>query len=218
MQTSSRSISTVAVAVAALSGGLLASSATPVAAANGYVWAGVVDGDTISLPNGRSVRLLGYDTPELDECGSDAASARMAALLQRPVKLVRRSGKDSYGRILSYVKTRSGRDIGTVMLRQGLAVARYDALDGYAWHPKQDLYRTLDSTNGEIVCPESVPEATPDPTPVYVTPTVTPVTPPVTVYYDNCDAVRAAGAAPIRLGEPGYGRHLDRDGDGVGCE
>jgi len=36
--------------------------------------------------------------------------------------------------------------------------------------------------------------------------------------YKNCAAVRAAGAAPIRHGQPGYGRHLDRDGDGVGCE
>lgn len=38
------------------------------------------------------------------------------------------------------------------------------------------------------------------------------------VYFGNCDAVRAAGAAPIRLGDPGYGNHLDRDGDGTGCE
>ncbi|MDX3610097.1 MULTISPECIES: excalibur calcium-binding domain-containing protein [Streptomyces] len=37
-------------------------------------------------------------------------------------------------------------------------------------------------------------------------------------YYKNCDAVRAAGASPIRSGQPGYGPHLDRDGDGVGCE
>ena len=36
--------------------------------------------------------------------------------------------------------------------------------------------------------------------------------------YANCDAVRAAGAAPIHVGEPGYSRKLDRDGDGVGCE
>jgi hypothetical protein len=34
----------------------------------------------------------------------------------------------------------------------------------------------------------------------------------------NCDAVRAAGKAPIRRGDPGYARHLDRDGDGIGCE
>lgn len=34
----------------------------------------------------------------------------------------------------------------------------------------------------------------------------------------NCTEARAAGAAPVRRGEPGYGPHLDRDGDGVGCE
>ena len=36
--------------------------------------------------------------------------------------------------------------------------------------------------------------------------------------YANCSAARAAGAAPVYRGEPGYGRHLDRDNDGVGCE
>jgi hypothetical protein len=36
--------------------------------------------------------------------------------------------------------------------------------------------------------------------------------------YANCAQARAAGAAPVRAGDPGYGRHLDRDGDGVGCE
>jgi hypothetical protein len=40
---------------------------------------------------------------------------------------------------------------------------------------------------------------------------------PTAVYYKNCDAVRAAGAAPIRRGDPGYAPHLDRDGDGEGC-
>lgn len=38
------------------------------------------------------------------------------------------------------------------------------------------------------------------------------------VVYANCAAVRAAGAAPIRTGDPGYAKKLDRDGDGVGCE
>lgn len=36
--------------------------------------------------------------------------------------------------------------------------------------------------------------------------------------YANCAAARAAGAAPVRAGQAGYGPHLDRDGDGVGCE
>ena len=38
------------------------------------------------------------------------------------------------------------------------------------------------------------------------------------VYYADCAAARAAGAAPVRSGDPGYARHLDRDGDGIGCE
>ncbi|TSD98085.1 DUF1524 domain-containing protein [Skermania sp. ID1734] len=38
------------------------------------------------------------------------------------------------------------------------------------------------------------------------------------VYYPNCSAARAAGAAPIYAGQPGYSTKLDRDGDGVACE
>ncbi len=38
------------------------------------------------------------------------------------------------------------------------------------------------------------------------------------VYYPNCKAARAAGAAPIYAGQPGYRPGLDRDGDGVACE
>ena len=41
---------------------------------------------------------------------------------------------------------------------------------------------------------------------------------PVEVYYQNCDAVRAAGAAPIYANQPGYAPRLDRDKDGIGCD
>ncbi|WP_245542917.1 GmrSD restriction endonuclease domain-containing protein [Ruania albidiflava] len=37
-------------------------------------------------------------------------------------------------------------------------------------------------------------------------------------YYANCTEVRAAGAAPIRAGDPGWSPRFDGDGDGVGCE
>lgn len=47
-------------------------------------------------------------------------------------------------------------------------------------------------------------------------PTVSPRT--GEVYYPNCAAARAAGAAPIYRGQAGYGPHLDRDGDGKACE
>ncbi|XSB94959.1 excalibur calcium-binding domain-containing protein [Aquihabitans sp. McL0605] len=37
-------------------------------------------------------------------------------------------------------------------------------------------------------------------------------------YYQNCDAARAAGAAPLYRGDPGYRAGLDRDDDGIACE
>jgi len=36
--------------------------------------------------------------------------------------------------------------------------------------------------------------------------------------FRNCREARAAGAAPVRIGDPGYAPRLDRDGDGIGCE
>ncbi|WP_288402911.1 excalibur calcium-binding domain-containing protein [uncultured Deinococcus sp.] len=38
------------------------------------------------------------------------------------------------------------------------------------------------------------------------------------VSYASCAAVRAAGAAPLRRGDPGYRAELDGDGDGLACE
>jgi hypothetical protein len=38
------------------------------------------------------------------------------------------------------------------------------------------------------------------------------------VYYPNCAAAKAAGAAPLHRGDPGYRTGLDRDGDGIACE
>jgi hypothetical protein len=66
--------------------------------------------------------------------------------------------------------------------------------------------------------PYTAPAPAPAPAPRYTAPA--PVAPPAASvqYFDNCSAARAAGAAPVRVGDSGYGRHLDRDGDGVGCE
>jgi len=63
--------------------------------------------------------------------------------------------------------------------------------------------------------PAPAPVAVPEPQPA---PVPAPVPAPADVSYANCAAARAAGAAPVRLGDPGYAPHLDRDGDGVGCE
>ena len=39
-----------------------------------------------------------------------------------------------------------------------------------------------------------------------------------TVYYRGCNDARAAGAAPIYAGQPGYRREMDGDNDGIACE
>ncbi len=79
-------------------------------------------------------------------------------------------------------------------------------------------------TNQQSPAPAPVQETPPPPAPVQEpAPAPAPVQEPApapapAVYYANCSAVRAAGAAPIYAGQPGYGSHLDRDGDGVACE
>lgn len=192
---------------AGAAGALMLSGITPATAADSWRYARAVDGDTIQLGNGQYVRLLGYDTPEVGQCGYTQATTKMAALLRGGIKLGNRSGRDRYGRILAYVRTNEGWDVGTAMLRAGLAVARYDSRDGYDWHPKQRKYHRIDARNGRVTCSKypktTKPRKTPD---------------KAGTYYPNCDAARRAGAAPVYRGDPGYGTHLDRDGDGIACE
>jgi colicin import membrane protein len=67
---------------------------------------------------------------------------------------------------------------------------------------------------------ESAAASVPSPVAVAVAEPADPpaAAPATSAYYANCDAVRAAGAAPIYSSDPGYSRKLDRDGDGVACE
>jgi hypothetical protein len=70
------------------------------------------------------------------------------------------------------------------------------------------------------------PPVQPTGTPTKITPTTKPGDKPPTLptwlptrfYFRNCEEAKAAGVAPIKRGEPGYSRRLDRDGDGVACD
>ncbi len=42
--------------------------------------------------------------------------------------------------------------------------------------------------------------------------------PGATPSYENCEAAKDATVTPLFPGDPGYGDHLDADGDGVACE
>lgn len=66
----------------------------------------------------------------------------------------------------------------------------------------------------------SVPAAEPPVEAMPPLPPFAPLMPPIpsSAYYQNCKAARAAGVAPLHVGEPGYRPGLDGDGDGVACE
>ncbi|WP_236614257.1 thermonuclease family protein [Stutzerimonas azotifigens] len=92
--------------------------------------ASVVDGDTLRLADGRSVRLIGVNTPELGRKGkptepfAEAARRRLDALVQANggrVGLVSgREAKDRYGRTLAHAYDAGGNNLEAVLLAEGL--------------------------------------------------------------------------------------------------
>lgn len=81
--------------------------------------------------------------------------------------------------------------------------------------------------DGGFALPAAPPTPQPTPAPANPQPAPAPKPEPApeprstsggNAYYKNCDAVRAAGAAPLHAGEPGYRSALDRDKDGIACE
>ena len=89
----------------------------------------VIDGDTVEAAPRRqphvTVRLIGIDTPERGECGTDEASAYMEELaLGRTVNLVSdptQDAVDRFGRSLFYVDRDDRLDLGQEMVRAGWA-------------------------------------------------------------------------------------------------
>ena len=86
----------------------------------------VIDGDTIRLENGETVRLIGIDAPELSQPGGELSRQYLAHLvLGKRISLDKGyEDKDKYNRLLRFVY------IGTTcvneeMIRQGYAEARY---------------------------------------------------------------------------------------------
>ena len=90
----------------------------------------VVDGDTLRLSDGRSVRMIGLNTPELgkqgrsDEPFAVAARKRLEALVAasdgRVGLLPGKESKDHYGRTLAHVYGADGANLEAQMLAEGL--------------------------------------------------------------------------------------------------
>lgn len=171
----------------------------------------VVDGDTVELGNGKAVRVVGIDTPEVGECGYEAATTNMVRLVQgkRAYLTVSDEDTDRYGRLLRYVDV-GGLDAGLAQIKGGFAIARYDSRDGYGFHPREPRYIRADKVSEPITCP--TPSA-PKPS-TQASDCMAGYAPclPVVADLDCGDighAVTVTGSDPYRL---------DADGDGIGCD
>ena len=108
----------------------------------------VHDGDTIFLADGRKVRLLGINTPEIGDnaqCGGDEATSALRALVPEgsPVwVLADVEPLDQYGRSLLWVFLPDGTNVNLELVRGGLA-----GVEQYApnWLYRDDLHAAEDA-------------------------------------------------------------------------
>jgi len=65
---------------------------------------------------------------------------------QRTVTLVpgTQDDRDAYDRLLRYVDTSDGIDVGLALIKANLAISRYDSRDGYGRHDRQEVYVAAD--------------------------------------------------------------------------
>lgn len=198
----------------------------------------VIDGDTVETSQG-TVRLIGIDTPERGEWGHDEASMAIGLVVSvgEVVTLELPDGqndRDSYGRLLRYVITESGVDLGQMQMEAGNAIARYDSTDGYPAHPRQDDYHAAQiataGADGSIIttsCGGAAQES--------IAPLAAPVPTgePWWVQYSSCTKLKKNTVGhpkgPFSVDDPaeveiynwfqfGTGHHGDGDNDGLACE
>lgn len=208
--------------------------ANPVYRVTSVAGASVIVSDTAGIS--KTVYVAGIQ-PAADCYGTETASWATAFLAGQEVTL--QSVVEQGGKTLAHVVLADGTDYATAALQGGYARFAADAVaESYA-----NVLRAAESAAGAAkaglwgppcngspttpaVAPPVAPPATtaapPPAKPKSTAPKPTTANPPdepdTSVYYANCDAARAAGAAPLHVGEPGYRAGLDRDKDGVACE
>lgn len=202
----------------------------------------ITDGDTLKISiDGKTetCRLLLVDTPESvhpdipepQPFAIEASNYAKKILNNKDVQIeLDVSERDKYGRLLVYLYV-NGKMFNEMLLEKGYArvayiyppntkyvdqfreiqktaqkqelgiwgIENYASEDGY----NKEIKENTAASSGKLVTPQNKVKETPQPT---------------EIYYKNCAAVRAAGAAPIRSADPGYGPHLDGDADGIACE
>lgn len=138
----------------------------------------VVDGDTIQLSSGKTVRYIGIDTPETSdprsgvECFGKEAAAKNRELVEgKTVRLEKDvSEVDRYGRLLRYVYV-GNLFVNDELVRQGFAHAsayppdiayqdQFRAADQEAREEKRGLWAACGSDSGSSVQSQSLQNST----------------------------------------------------------
>lgn len=93
----------------------------------------VVDGDTVRLTDGRSVRMIGLNTPEKARAGKPAEPFALDAMrnLERLVDATNKrvyvqpgtEANDRYGRVLAHLFSRDGRSLEEAQLAAGMGMS-----------------------------------------------------------------------------------------------
>ncbi len=236
-------LSCLVTAVAVAAGAAALPAASPAAVFTAKV-GHVADGDTIELTNGRHVRLVQIDTPEVyggAECYGAEASAVTKRLLA-PGTLVLLSAEaatdavDGYGRLLRYVvRARDGLNVNLALVGRGAAAPYfYDGRRGrYAGQLARLALRARASKLGLWArCPGTVydPERGIDTGPAAEAPTEKAPAPvrakggcragyspclPVVGDLDCSDIDDSVKPIHVSGSDP---YRLDSDGDGLACE
>jgi hypothetical protein len=105
-------------------------------------------------------------------------------------------------------------DAGLVLIKEGLAIARYDSRDGYGTHPREASYIAADSASPNCTNTSTAPPTTPPPggtgcDPSYPGVCIAPAPPDL-----DCGDIPHSGFTVLEPDPHGF----DGDNDGVGCE
>lgn len=204
--------------------------AVPVDAQDVSGRARAVDGDTLEVGDVVTVRLHGIDAPEGSQtctrqatqwrCGDDARAA-LARLVEGRDILCRQRDTDAYGRSVSVCLV-GGVDVAGTLVDQGLAVALPQFSDAYVGREARAKAEGRGLWSSEFQMPADYraahPRSDPRPRAVLPVPRSYAAPQPSGTYFRNCREAWAAGAAPLRRGQPGYRPEMDGDGDGIACE
>lgn len=195
-----------------------------------------VDGDTLEM-TGYRIRLFGIDAPESAQvchrdgeawgCGAEARAVLDQLIAGKTIVCEARDTNE-YGHLVSVC--RAGRlDLSAALAEAGLAVALPQYSDAYVAMAERARANRLGVWSSEFAEPAAWRAANPRPASERAARDAEPRaqavravsavrSAPSGVYFRNCSEARAAGAAPLYRGQPGYRPGMDGDGDGIACE